>query len=157
MYSSRCASPLSIDGITFGVVTWSTSRISMVQVRQTVLDRYKGEENGKTKNIVFREVVIWLVLYCHMLPTCCRLWILSNVRVSWRHFWMNQGPVIMLEGKMTLQPTEDRSRPSHRASTMLQYKLAWMMCWLRNHSRCECSEVAQESTIYSWNKKPAQK
>ena len=37
---SGCASPLSIDGIVFGVVTWSTSRISMVQVRQTVLDRY---------------------------------------------------------------------------------------------------------------------
>ena len=30
----------------------------MVQVGQTVLDHYKGEENGKTKNIVFREVVI---------------------------------------------------------------------------------------------------
>ena len=37
---SGCASPHSIDGVAFGVVTWSTSRISMVQVRQTVLDRY---------------------------------------------------------------------------------------------------------------------
>ena len=37
---SGCASPLSIDGIAFGVVTWSTSRISTVQVRQTVLDHY---------------------------------------------------------------------------------------------------------------------
>ena len=37
---SGCASPLSIDGVTFGVVTWSTSRISTVQVGQTVLDRY---------------------------------------------------------------------------------------------------------------------
>ena len=37
---SRCASPLSIDGVTFCVVTWLTSRISTVQVRQTVLDHY---------------------------------------------------------------------------------------------------------------------
>ena len=37
---SGCASPLSIDSVAFGVVTWSTSRISMVQVGQTVLDHY---------------------------------------------------------------------------------------------------------------------
>ena len=37
---SRCTSPHSIDGIMFGVVTWLTSRISTVQVGQTVLDRY---------------------------------------------------------------------------------------------------------------------
>ena len=37
---SGCASPLSIDGVAFGVGTWSTSRISTVQVGQTVLDRY---------------------------------------------------------------------------------------------------------------------
>ena len=37
---SGCASPLSIDGVMFGVVAWSTSRISKVQVGQTVLDRY---------------------------------------------------------------------------------------------------------------------
>ena len=37
---SGCASPLSIDGIAFGVVTWSTSRFSMVQVGQMVLDHY---------------------------------------------------------------------------------------------------------------------
>ena len=37
---SGCTSPLSIDGVAFGVVTWSTSRIPTVQVRQTVLDRY---------------------------------------------------------------------------------------------------------------------
>ena len=37
---SGCASPLSIDGVMFGVVTWSTSRFLTVQVRQTVLDRY---------------------------------------------------------------------------------------------------------------------
>ena len=37
---SGCASPLSIDGIALGVVTWSTSRFSTVQVGQMVLDRY---------------------------------------------------------------------------------------------------------------------
>ena len=37
---SGCASPLSIDGVVFGVTTWSTSRVSTVQVGQTVLDRY---------------------------------------------------------------------------------------------------------------------
>ena len=37
---SGCASPLSIDGVAFGVGTWSISRISTVQVGQTVLDRY---------------------------------------------------------------------------------------------------------------------
>ena len=37
---SGCASPLSIDGVAFGVGTWSTSRSSTVQVGQTVLDRY---------------------------------------------------------------------------------------------------------------------
>ena len=37
---SGCASPLSIDGVAFGVGTWSTSRVLMVQVGQTVLDRY---------------------------------------------------------------------------------------------------------------------
>ena len=37
---SGCTSPLSIDGVAFGVVTWSTSRFSTVQVGQTVLDRY---------------------------------------------------------------------------------------------------------------------
>ena len=40
---SGCASPLSIDGIAFGVVTWSTSRISTVQVGQMVLDHYKED------------------------------------------------------------------------------------------------------------------
>ena len=40
--SSGCASPLSIDGVAFGVGTWSTSRIPTVQVGQTVLDRYTG-------------------------------------------------------------------------------------------------------------------
>ena len=39
-YSSGCASPLSIDGVAFGVVIWSTSRVLTVQVGQTVLDRY---------------------------------------------------------------------------------------------------------------------
>ena len=39
---SGCASPLSIDGVAFGVVTRSTSRISMVQVGQIVLDHYIG-------------------------------------------------------------------------------------------------------------------
>ena len=39
---SGCASPLSIDGVAFGVGTWSTSRFSTVQVGQTVLDRYRG-------------------------------------------------------------------------------------------------------------------
>ena len=37
---SGCASPLSIDGVAFGVVTWSTSRFLTVQVGQTVLDCY---------------------------------------------------------------------------------------------------------------------
>ena len=37
---SGCTSPHSIDGVAFGVGTWSTSRISTVQVGQTVLDRY---------------------------------------------------------------------------------------------------------------------
>ena len=37
---SGCASPLSIDGVAFGVGTGSTSRISTVQVGQTVLDHY---------------------------------------------------------------------------------------------------------------------
>ena len=37
---SGCASPLSIDGVVFGVGTWLTSRVSTVQVGQTVLDRY---------------------------------------------------------------------------------------------------------------------
>ena len=40
---SGCTSPLSIDGVAFGVVTWLTSRISMVQVGQTVLDRYSSD------------------------------------------------------------------------------------------------------------------
>ena len=39
---SGCTSPLSIDGVAFGVITWSTSRISTVQVGQTVLDRYNN-------------------------------------------------------------------------------------------------------------------
>ena len=38
--SSRCASPHSIDGVTCGSSTRSTSRISTVQVGQTVLDCY---------------------------------------------------------------------------------------------------------------------
>ena len=37
---SGCTSPLSIDGVAFGVGTWSNSRFSMVQVGQTVLDCY---------------------------------------------------------------------------------------------------------------------
>ena len=53
---SGCASPLSIEGVAFGVVTWLTSRISMVQVGQMVLDRYKyddpkGKGNGQAKPI----------------------------------------------------------------------------------------------------------
>ena len=41
---SGCASPLSIDGVAFGVGTWSTSRVLTVQVGQTVLDRYSLTE-----------------------------------------------------------------------------------------------------------------
>ena len=37
---SGCASPHSIEGVAFGVSTWSTSRISTVQVGQMVLDHY---------------------------------------------------------------------------------------------------------------------
>ena len=40
---SRCASPLSIDGVAFGVGTRSTSRVLTVQVGQTVLDRYMDD------------------------------------------------------------------------------------------------------------------
>ena len=48
---SGCASPLSIDGVAFGVGTWSTSRFSTVQVGQTVLDRYK--EDGRMLDNLF--------------------------------------------------------------------------------------------------------
>ena len=37
---SGCASPLSIDGVAVSVSIRSASRISTVQVGQTVLDRY---------------------------------------------------------------------------------------------------------------------
>ena len=43
---SGCASPLSIDGVAFGVGTWLTSRVSTVQVGQTVLDRYIVSVHG---------------------------------------------------------------------------------------------------------------
>ena len=47
---SGCASPHSIDGVAFGVGTWSISRISTVQVGQKVLDRYSvstsSDEDG---------------------------------------------------------------------------------------------------------------
>ena len=46
---SGCASPLSIDGVAFGVVTWSTSRFSTVQVGQTVLDCYNGAVNARVQ------------------------------------------------------------------------------------------------------------
>ena len=46
---SGCASPLSIDGVAFGVGTWSTSRVLTVQVGQTVLDRYI-RTSSKTKD-----------------------------------------------------------------------------------------------------------
>ena len=42
---SGCTSPLSIDGVAFGVVTRSTSRFLTVQVRQTVLDHYSIQMN----------------------------------------------------------------------------------------------------------------
>ena len=47
---SGCASPLSIDGVAFGVGTWSTSRFLTVQVGQTVLDRYR--RSGESKMIL---------------------------------------------------------------------------------------------------------
>ena len=50
---SGCASPLSIDGVAFGVGTWSTSRFSKVQVGQTVLDRYMQDMQQK---------MVWLTL-----------------------------------------------------------------------------------------------
>ena len=46
---SGCTSPLSIDGVAFGVATWSTSRIPTVQVGQTVLDRYTAEDQAQHK------------------------------------------------------------------------------------------------------------
>ena len=53
---SGCASPLSIDGVAFGVVTWSTSRFLTVQVGQTVLDRYtKRRTKGRKNNVGFRD------------------------------------------------------------------------------------------------------
>ena len=45
---SGCASPLSIDGVAFEAVAWSTSRISTVQVGQTVLDRYTLRQKSPT-------------------------------------------------------------------------------------------------------------
>ena len=47
---SGCASPLSIDGVAFGVSTWLTSRVSTVQVGQTVLDRYNDGLSDKVKD-----------------------------------------------------------------------------------------------------------
>ena len=38
--SSGCTSPHSIDGVALGSIVWSTSRIVLVQVRQTALDHY---------------------------------------------------------------------------------------------------------------------
>ena len=34
--------PQSIDGVTLGSIVWLTSRIVLAQVRQMVLDRYRG-------------------------------------------------------------------------------------------------------------------
>ena len=48
---SGCASPLSINSVAFGVVTWSTSRISTVQVGQTVLDHYTGSRCASPHSI----------------------------------------------------------------------------------------------------------
>ena len=46
---SGCASPLSIDGVAFGVGTWSTSRFSTVQVGQAVLDRYNAGDAAPSR------------------------------------------------------------------------------------------------------------
>ena len=54
---SGCASPLSIDGVAFGVGTWSTSRELMVQVGQTVLDRYKFPLRMVSSDWVARALV----------------------------------------------------------------------------------------------------
>ena len=43
---SGCASPLSIDGVAFGISTRLTSRFLTVQVGQTVLDRYMRSESS---------------------------------------------------------------------------------------------------------------
>ena len=55
---SGCASPLSIDGVAFGVGTWSTSRFSMVQVGQTVLDRYISLQLPRTHPVYSTSSVI---------------------------------------------------------------------------------------------------
>ena len=63
---SGCASPLSIDGVAFGVVTWLTSRFSTVQVGQTVLDCYKYGivrfRKGKFNNEVHGDRSKWGVI-----------------------------------------------------------------------------------------------
>ena len=66
---SRCASPLSIDGVAFGVVTWLTSRIPTVQVGQTVLDHYTSGYLGCSSE----------ALSDPNLPELCRL---SMMRVA---------------------------------------------------------------------------
>ena len=65
--SSGCASPLSIDGVAFGVGTWSTSRFLTVQVGQTVLDRYTGRPQFKCQDLVIAGETLQFY-YCDIIP-----------------------------------------------------------------------------------------
>ena len=90
---SRCASPHSIDGVTFCVDTWSTSRISMVQVGQMVLDHY-------TKPLFWTHQQINCVhlLYQYCIKICCVLCQhiivlspFSHFRCRLKHFHSSHG------------------------------------------------------------------
>jgi hypothetical protein len=42
--------------------------------------------------------------------------ILSKAKASCKFFCIKQGPDVKVDGKITLQPMKDKSRPSHKAS-----------------------------------------
>ena len=68
---SGCASPLSIDGVAFGVGTWSTSRVLTVQVGQTVLDRYKYEDQDHHLGLLQSLLVFYLTFYHSLAQKPC--------------------------------------------------------------------------------------
>ena len=106
---SGCTSPLSIDGIAFGVVTWSTSRISTVQVGQTVLDHYTPclmKAKFCSTPVMFNEVQFTVILWVKItegatpLNRLLKCWLLRNkvrlvkeksvaatVITAWGAFW----------------------------------------------------------------------
>ena len=138
---SGCASPLSIDGVAFGVGTWSTSRILTVQVGQTVLDRYKEDVSAAGRRNITKRMGTTRGMYATTVEKQA-----TDLQCVYPSIWVNH----QLRKQQQLKPQHPVRIPMDlppllrwRPPQALQPKIArhkqtcWPNCWsaLRNKTK----------------------